>query len=286
MQAPHAGITPRDERERFLVSLLDRLWERYRSRVEPARRYEAFMESRGQGFRNDHVAFRTIAWQEPASGIAAVARVFEALGYEAAGCYRFPDKKLSSLHFRHPNAAFPKLFVSELRAWELSAASREIVARSLSRRAPGLSDPELAALPDGKLLERVDAFFRERPWPAPEKADVTALDRESQFGAWVLVHGWEVNHFTGAVDDIEAVVSGLRAAGVAMKADIEGAPGTPLRQSSTEAAVIDVDVSDGGKPARMPWTYAYFELAQRAADFEGFLGPQATNLFDMTKYKR
>jgi hypothetical protein len=45
----------------------------------------------------------------------------------------------------------------------------------------------------------------------------------------------------------------------------------------------------------MPWTYAYFELAQRdtVADpatgkkvrFEGFLGPQATNLFEMTRVK-
>jgi hypothetical protein len=44
----------------------------------------------------------------------------------------------------------------------------------------------------------------------------------------------------------------------------------------------------------MPWTYAYFELAERGevADesgrrgrFEGFLGPQATQLFEMTKVK-
>ena len=43
----------------------------------------------------------------------------------------------------------------------------------------------------------------------------------------------------------------------------------------------------------MPWTYAYFELAERGpvidpstgdtSQFEGFLGPQATQLFDMTR---
>lgn len=43
----------------------------------------------------------------------------------------------------------------------------------------------------------------------------------------------------------------------------------------------------------MPWSYAYFELAQRdtykdpltgkVMRYEGFLGQQATNLFDMTK---
>jgi hypothetical protein len=45
----------------------------------------------------------------------------------------------------------------------------------------------------------------------------------------------------------------------------------------------------------MPWTYAYFELAQRDllpdpatgkySRFEGFLGSQATNLFEMTRVK-
>ena len=44
---------------------------------------------------------------------------------------------------------------------------------------------------------------------------------------------------------------------------------------------------------KIPWTYAYFELAQRdtykdpvtgkVLRYEGFLGQQATNLFDMTK---
>jgi hypothetical protein len=45
----------------------------------------------------------------------------------------------------------------------------------------------------------------------------------------------------------------------------------------------------------MPWSYAYFELSQRdwqtdptsgqRTRFEGFLGPQATNLFEMTRLK-
>lgn len=44
----------------------------------------------------------------------------------------------------------------------------------------------------------------------------------------------------------------------------------------------------------MPWTYAYFELAERGQEidlgtvrrvrFEGFLDGQATNLFEMTKF--
>jgi hypothetical protein len=56
-----------------------------------------------------------------------------------------------------------------------------------------------------------------------------------------------------------------------------------------------VQVTDQGAPTALPWTYAYFELAQRdtvvdpatgkRVRFEGFLGPQATNLFEMTRVK-
>jgi hypothetical protein len=110
-----------------------------------------------------------------------------------------------------------------------------------------------------------------------------------------------VNHFTSlinshkvpALDDIEKTSKALLDSGVPMKKEIEGARGSKLRQTATEAVVIDVAVLENGKLTTMPWTYAYFELAQRDTfmdlgtgkllRYEGFLGPQATNLFDMTK---
>jgi hypothetical protein len=80
-----------------------------------------------------------------------------------------------------------------------------------------------------------------------------------------------------------------------MKSEIEGAPGSKLRQTATEAVMIDVPIRQGAKKTKMPWTYAYFELAERGdvpdaetgqrRRFEGFLGPQATQLFEMTKVK-
>ena len=48
-----------------------------------------------------------------------------------------------------------------------------------------------------------------------------------------------------------------------MKKEIEGEKGTKLRQSSTEAAVVSVPVKDGMRTAEIPWTYAYFEIAER-----------------------
>lgn len=308
VHSPHQGLTPRGERESLLLELLDALWERYRGRVEHARRYEELVTRHGGAFRNDHVAFRTIALQRSGTGLACAARPFEALGYDAAGCYRFPDKKLASLHFQHANPAFPKLFVSELRAWELSPSSRAVVERALRSHRPALPDALLAELarpaPKARprLLKALLRHFTALPWDPPRLSDVQALDRESQFGAWVLLHGYEVNHFTASVDahgvdalsDIEKTVAALRAAGVPMKAEIEGGRGSKLRQSSTEAAVAPVLVRDRGRSRRVPWTYAYFELAERPllpdpatgrpARFEGFLGPQAAQLFEMTRF--
>jgi hypothetical protein len=119
----------------------------------------------------------------------------------------------------------------------------------------------------------------------------------------VLGHADNENHYTSlstahggpARDDIETTLAALSAAGVPMKTEIEGERGSKLRQSATEAVKIDVQVSDNGIPAALAWTYAYFELAQRdtvvdpatgkRVRFEGFLGPQATNLFEMTRVK-
>ena len=290
-------------RKSLLQDLFDALWRRYRARVSYARVYEDVLKAHGGTFRNDHVAFRTIASQRPWSGLAAVARPFEALGYAPAATYRFPDKKLSSIHLRPPSPELPKVFVSELRAWELSPSARRIALGAVAKAKSTLDDDDLAALHASgalskprraTLLAKLVAHFG-RPWPVAGKADVSALERESQFGAWVLLHGHAVNHFTASVDahgvesldDIEKTAEALKAAGVPMKPEIEGARGSRLRQTSTKAVVLPTPMRVGARTVSVPWTYAYFELAERplvdGRRFEGFLGGQAANLFEMTR---
>ncbi|MDX6769378.1 MAG: DUF1338 domain-containing protein [Elusimicrobiota bacterium] len=293
------------DKHAFARRLFDALWERYRERVSYARVYQELVARHGGVFQNDHVAFRTFAAQNPWSGIAALSRPFEALGWRAAAAYDFPDKRLTSVHFAPPSPELPKVFVSELRVWELSPAGRRIALAAASKARGALSDGDLAELaradalpaPRAKALGgRLVAHFG-RPWPAPARSDAEALERESQFGAWVLLHGHAVNHFTSAIHahgvdalgDIEKTVAALKAAGVPMKPAIEGEPGSRLRQSSTEAVVLPTEMRAGRKTVRAPWTYAYFELAERplidGRRFEGFLGGQATNLFEMTRRK-
>src|SRR5687768_9165530 len=276
---PHRSIPVSSRREKFAAELFDALWDRYRQRVQYVRTYEQVIAQAGATFFNDHIAFRTFASQQPQTGIASISRIFEALGYRAAGNYHFEDKQLSAIHFQHANPQFPKLFISELKVWELPAAAAEIIDRAVASHRPAVSAKHLTALARldqsdssrAELMREVAAFFHELPWQLPPRQDVAALNAASQYAAWVLVHGYNVNHFTSlinshgvaALDDIEKTIAALQKAGVPMKAEIEGERGSKLRQTATEAATIDVAVHDRGQPAAMPWTYAYFELAQR-----------------------
>lgn len=305
---PHRPIEARNARERLALALFDALWSKYRERVAHVRAYEQLIASLGATFVNDHIAFRTIAAQRPMTGIATLSRIFEALGYSAAGCYTFPDKHLSSIHYQHPHPQFPKLFLSELRTWELDEDVRKRLLRTLSSHRKPVSESVLSDIchlgedEDGtEFLDKLASVFERLPWDPPRRQDVVKVNEVTQFGAWVLLHGYAVNHFTAlvnshgveALDDIEKTVAALRAAGVPMKAEIEGAPGSKLRQTATEAATVEVRVRDKGKVVEIPWTYAYFEIAERgdvrdpetgaSARFEGFLGPQATQLFEMTR---
>ncbi len=309
---PHQAITATSAQERFAARIFDTLWDRYRERVSYVGKYEEVIAAHHAKFVNDHIAFRTIASQSPQAGIASVSRVFEALGYRAAGSYQFPDKHLNAIHFQPPNPQFPKLFVSELKTWELSDETQAAIANVVQSHRSAISLAVLAKLYDmeevpeeehAALLQTVVAHFHDLPWSLVDKSALEAVNKESQYAAWVLVHGYNVNHFTAqinsqgvtALDDIEKVIAALTKAGVPMKTEIEGERGSKLRQTATEAVTIEVNVLDNGQPTTMPWTYAYFELAQRDpvldpvtnkyTRFEGFLGAQATNLFEMTRVK-
>lgn len=304
---PHADLCPTGTGDRFLAELLDRLWQTYCGRVRFVPIYLDLLTRAGGRFVNDHIAFRTLATQNPYSGIASISRLFEALGYEPRNGYRFPDKHLSAIHFEHPRPGFPRLFISELQTWKLSPDLREPLCRVVAESQPLISDDILAQLAELKeetpldLLQTCVDAIEVRPWSPPLRDLVVALNQTSQYAAWVLVHGNRVNHFTAFVNaqqtagfrDLGETVATLTAAGIPMKQEIEGLPGSPLRQTATSADVSQVEVLEDGKISTLEWPYAYFELAERAEVtdpltgsrelFSGFLGPQATQLFEQTR---
>mgnify|MGYP002783836544 CR=1 FL=1 len=299
--------------ETLTEHLLDRLWADYCARVPYARTYAELVQGKGGTVVNDHCAFRTFnthtGGQTP--GYEAIGRVLESLGFQKIQPYHFPSKHLNSFHYEHANERFPKFFVSQLEVHELPEATARLIAEAVAD-APNLLAgmptgwlEELRAkgeLPDDDAAHLVDVLvnFFVRPWAPPLRNTVEAVNEVSQFGAWTLLHGNSVNHFTAYINhqnvpewpDIEATIAGLKAAGVPMKPEIEGERGSKLRQSSTQAVKEAVPVREAdGSGGTIDWTYAYYELAERnyieengeQVWFNGFLGEQATNLFEMTK---
>ena len=232
------------------MTLLDQLWESYAAQVPYARTFVQLAQ--GQ-FRNDHVAFRSL-------DLRPIARVFEDLGWKRAGEYDFPDAHLNAIHLAKPGE--PRVFVSELRVADLSPRAREI----------------LAQLPADPPYDGSAAWFR-GPDLRPREDELLELERESQYGAWLLLFGREVNHFTASVPDVAEWQRRMREAGIPMKDEIEGAPGAGLRQTATRAALRRVQLRDRARD----WPYAYLEIAERNGGFDGFVAAQARQLFEMTK---
>ena len=76
-----------------------------------------------------------------------------------------------------------------------------------------------------------------------------------------------------------------------MKEKIEGAPGSKLRQSATLAVKEELRVKGETGFEKITWMSSYFELTERNLYeengqlklFNGFIGEQATHLFDLTE---
>jgi hypothetical protein len=258
-----------------LAELFDALWADYVAMTPQARRIHDLLGARSEKVQNDHVALRTY---DLAGGIAALAAPFEAVGYVARDRYRFDDKKLDARYWQHPDAALPKVFISELCVGELSARAQTLI-RGL-----------VGQLPAG-FTQRADLPWAGRPWSCT-RADYEALLAESEYAAWLAAFGFRVNHFTVSVNalttfaglaelDAFLVAAGfvLNTAGGAIK----GTPADRLEQSSTRADTIAVDLA--GEKLQVP--SCYYEFAKRyplpsGELFHGFVPASADKIFEST----
>lgn len=298
----------------FARRLLELLWNDYAERIPYARTYQNMLSELNGTFVNDHIAYRSLAVTAPDGtylGITNIKRIFDALDFQEKGAIEFPKTKLFARYVQHDNPDFPRIFISELKVDELPDDVAGLIQNAVSKNKQVLTDADvkqIAALKDDDdipedLLQKTYLFFKTIPWGSVSESTIKTVNDASQYGAWTLLHGSNVNHFTGyinrhgvdGINDIDGLVAELKKRGVPMKDTIEGAPGTKLRQTSTQAVREPVTViGEDGQEKQIEWTYAYMEYAQRSEIetedgrkelFQGFLGPQASQLFEMTKLK-
>ncbi len=292
------------------------LWQEYSARVNHARTYQQMITTAGGTITNDHIAFRSLRLlvDTPQGqlnlGIDYLAQFAEALGYVAAGEYTFAQTHLYARHYRHPQQEefnLPKLFISELIVNELPANIAELISKTVSSIPNKLTSPLILLQKDANIetiAKQLQEVFS-RPWQPPQRSVVEEVNQVTQYGAWVLLHGYAVNHFTGYVNgqntpeypDIDTTANALANLGVPMKAEIEGNVACGLRQTATQAVTEIVTVLDdnSGAEIQIPWTYAYYEIAQRYLIdvepgkqilFDAFLGSNAQQLFEMTRLSK
>lgn len=259
-----------------LAAKLDRLWDDYSALNPQAGRIHDLLEARGESIRNDHVAFRTFA--HPGIDIEAMAQPFLAEGYGARGRYEFPEKKLTAVHYEHADAAQPKIFISQLHMDRLSRGAQSMLLGLINQIPPGFT----AAW---------DWVCKGRPWN-PDFTTYEALERESEYAAWMSAFGFRVNHFTVSVNALRtfpglpALDDFLRAQGFRLNAaggEIKGSPGEYLEQSSTLASEVAVPFRDGTR--KVPG--CYYEFARRyplpdGSLFQGFNAKSADKIFQST----
>ena len=301
---------------KIALNLWKLLWQEYSARVNHARIYQQMITAAGGTIANDHIAFRSLRLlvDTPQGqlnlGIDYLAQLAEALGYVAAGEYTFAQTHLYARHYRHPQQEefnLPKLFISELIVDELPANIAQLIFKTVSSIPDGLTLPLILLQKDANIetiAEQLQQVFT-RPWLPPHRLIVEEVNQVTQYGAWVLLHGYAVNHFTGYVNgqntpeypDIDTTANALANLGVPMKAEIEGNVACGLRQTATQAVTEMVTVLDdnSGVEIQIPWTYAYYEIAQRYLIdvepgkqilFDAFLGSNAQQLFEMTRLSK
>ncbi|HEY5948370.1 MAG TPA: DUF1338 domain-containing protein [Kofleriaceae bacterium] len=263
-----------------VTELLDALWSDYVATTPQAERIHRLLAGRGERVQNDHVALRTFAL--PGIGIDALAKPFEALGWRAQpDRYRFEDKKLDARFWRHDDPELPKVFISELRVTELSAAANQIIDRLITQLPAGFG-------------ARPDLPWAGRPWRV-RRAEYESLLFESEYAAWVAAFGFRVNHFTVFVNalttfpDLQSLNAFLLDHGFTLNEAggvIKGTPAQCLEQSSTRADSIEVDLA--GERLRVP--SCYYEFARRyplasGELFHGFVPASADKIFESTDVK-
>lgn len=302
-------MTPKE----VMQAVLDRLWKTYCQQVPYAEKYRQLVNEKGGVEANDHLAFRSFNTSLPMqpTGYLATERIFTSLGYERATEYDFPQMNLKAIHLEHEDILMPRIFISQLEIDKLDDAVAAKIRSCLNTTVEDwkLTDEMIAKLPQVASLSAADTeavidavvdYFR-RPWQPPLRETVVQVNEQSQYGAWTLLHGNAVNHFTAYINehkvaewpDLVSTLAGLREAGVPLKDSIEGEIGSKLCQSATKAATGDFPVREAdGSVGSINWTYAYYELAQRGMItndageevlFTGFLGPQTPGLFEMTR---
>ena len=260
--------------------IFNRLWTGYTAQNPQARKIYDLFITEGENVVNDHIALRT--FNDVRININVLAKPFINEGFVQKGEYTFPDKHLSARHYEHPDFKdLPRVFISQLETDSFSPFLIDIVNSAIDK------------IP-GSVLLSDELIFSGLQWGPISFHIYEQLLKESEYAAWMYVHGFRANHFTVSINylnkhnTIEKVNQLLKDNNFKLNdsgGEIKGTPSELLEQSSTISELIKISFIEGVYeiPA------CYYEFARRypmqdGELFSGFIASSADKIFESTNH--
>jgi hypothetical protein len=260
--------------------IFDRLWTDYVTRNPEVKKVYDLFISKGEKVVNDHIAFRT--FDDVRVNVEVFSKPFMEAGYVYKGEYHFAEKHLYARHYEHKDFIHaPRVFISQLKTKEFSENLQNTIRKIID------------SIPAG-LLEPQELIFSGNSWGTPSFESYSRLRTESEYAAWVYVHGYRANHFTISVNDLknydtlQKVNQLLKDHGFLLNdsaGEIKGTPQELLEQSSTRSGKIELQFQEGNFLVPS----CYYEFAKRYPDkngrlYSGFIAKSADKIFESTNY--
>lgn len=255
--------------------IFKRLWDDYTTQNAAVQKVYDLFVSQGESVVNDHIAFRT--FDDERVNIDVLSRLFIKAGYSFAGEYQFEDKHLYAKHYEMEGG--PRVFISELLSKHFSPFVQQTIKQCVD------------AIPV-HLLESDELIFSGRSWQPVSFEVYEKLRQESEYAAWLYVHGFRANHFTVSVNHLKKFVN-LQMVNQLLKdngfrindsgGEIKGTPSELLEQSSIRSEMIEVAFVEGVK--EIPGCYYEFALRYPDTDgklYSGFIAKSADKIFEST----
>lgn len=259
------------------TEFFNNLWNNYVQVTPQAKSiYQLFLDSNSEVI-NDHVAFRTFS--DTPLDIAHLEPIILQLGYSVQSNYIFEEKKLEATSYIHSDSNVPKIFISELKRGKLSASTQDLLNKYCNQIATPIYQESI--------------FWSGTHWNLPTSVEYSALLKESEYAAWLLIMGLRANHFTVSVNDLastdslEEVLVKVETNGFTINMSggrVKGSKNVLLEQGSTIADKRLLTFSDGVK---LSVSSCFYEFAKRYEDnsgllFSGFVTNNANKIFEST----
>eukprot|EP00879_Flechtneria_rotunda_P029672 GHRR01032107.1.p1 GENE.GHRR01032107.1~~GHRR01032107.1.p1 ORF type:complete len:320 (+),score=85.73 GHRR01032107.1:227-1186(+) len=216
---------------KLLKASLDKVYSRYLESTPSAVDVSNKVFKQGYGESqviHDHFAFRTFG--VPGLGLEHLGAAFEAFGYTRQDYYIFPRTHLLAAWYAPPKHLYeqlPRIFISQLQVEKLSPVAQSLIhsytddvtdtfsglvsshGSSSGSTTGGSNSSSFGSSGNGShcssaamLNAWTSAVTGVLPWGTPKREDYLKLLEESEYGAWVLVNGYGLNHTALSVHQI------------------------------------------------------------------------------------